>query len=78
MVKQVLIFKSSIKTVERKIFLMQLLKLNMPELFSPTVDLDDEDSIFRVETAGCSIDRLTNLLDSHNIRVDLLERFDIA
>ncbi|MNY62121.1 hypothetical protein EDF67_102452 [Sphingobacterium sp. JUb78] len=78
MVKQVLIFKSSIKTVESKIFLMQLLQLNMPEVFSPTVDLDDEDSIFRVETAGCSIDRLTNLLDSHNIRVDLLERFDVA
>lgn len=78
MVKQVLIFKSSIKTVESKIFLMQLLQLNMPEVFSPTVDLDDEDSILRVETAGCSVDQLTNLLQNHNIRVDLLECFDVV
>lgn len=75
MVKEVLIFKSSIKTIENKIFLMQLLQLNMPEVLAATVDLDDEDSIFRVETAGCSIDRLTNLLHNHDINVDLLGRF---
>lgn len=75
MVKEVLIFKSSIKTIENKIFLMQLLQLNMPEVLAATVDLDDEDSIFRVETAGCSIDRLTNLLNNHDINVDLLGRF---
>jgi len=78
MVRQVFIFKSSIKTLESKIFLMQLLQLNMPQVQCPTVDLDDEDSILRLEAESAAIEQLTNLLHNHNIRVDLLERFDIS
>jgi hypothetical protein len=75
MVRQVLIFKSSVKTNEKKNFLMQILKVNIPEVQSATLDLDDEDSIFRIETEGCSIDRLTSLLQIHDIKVDFLDRF---
>ena len=75
MVKQVLIFKSSVKTNEKKNFLMQILKVNMPEVQSATLDLDDEDSIFRIETEGCGMDRLISLLQIHDIKIDFLDRF---
>ncbi|UIR54869.1 hypothetical protein LZQ00_11325 [Sphingobacterium sp. SRCM116780] len=78
MIKQVLIFKSSVKTIGKKMFLMQILKIHMPEVQSATVDLDDEDAIFRVETEGCSVDLLINLLQKHDIKVDFLDRFVVA
>ncbi|MDR2274728.1 MAG: hypothetical protein LBF27_27725 [Sphingobacterium sp.] len=73
--KQVLIFKSSVRTKEKKSFLMQLLKVQLPQIQSATLDLDDEDAIFRVETEECSVDLLTALLHKHGIKVDFLDRF---
>lgn len=73
--KQILIFKSSVRTKEKKTFLMQLLKLHLPQIQSATLDLDDEDAIFRVETEECSVDLLTTLLHRHGIKVDFLDRF---
>lgn len=75
MVKQVIIFKSSIKTNEEKDFLMHILKVSMPEVQSATLDLDDEDSIFRVETDSCLIHKLKDFLQLHAIQVDFLDRF---
>ncbi|MDF2477881.1 MAG: hypothetical protein K0S24_3364 [Sphingobacterium sp.] len=76
--KQILIFKSSVRTKEKKTFLMQLLKLHLPQIQSATLDLDDEDAIFRVETEECSVDLLTTLLHRHGIKVDFLDRFVLA
>ncbi|GAA4169547.1 MULTISPECIES: hypothetical protein [Sphingobacterium] len=76
--KQILIFKSSVRTKEKKTFLMQLLKLHLPQVQSATLDLDDEDAIFRVETEECSVDLLTALLHKHGIKVDFLDRFVLA
>ncbi|WP_312192395.1 hypothetical protein [Sphingobacterium sp.] len=77
-VRQVLIFKSSVKTKDKKNFLMQLLRLHLPQIQAATVDLDDEDAIFRVETEECSVDLLTDLLRKHGIRIDFLDRFIVA
>ncbi|MDR3008355.1 MAG: hypothetical protein LBV59_10500 [Sphingobacterium sp.] len=77
-VRQVLIFKSSVKTKDKKNFLMQLVKTHLPQIQDATVDLDDEDAIFRVETEECSVDYLTNFLHGHGIQVDFLDRFVVA
>ncbi len=77
-VRQVLIFKSSVKTKDKKFFLMQLVKTHLPQIQDATVDLDDEDAIFRVETEECCIDYLTNFLQGHGIQVDFLDRFVVA
>jgi len=76
--RQVLIFKSSVKTKDKKSFLMQLLHAHLPQVQSATVDLDDEDSIFRVETEDCSVDLLTDFLRKHGIRIDFLARFIVV
>lgn len=54
---------------------MQLLKTQLPQILSATLDLNDEDAIFRVETEGCSVDLLTALLLNHGIKVEFLGRF---
>lgn len=77
-VRQVLIFKSSVKTKDKKNFLMQLVKTHLPQVQDATVDLDDEDSIFRFETEECCVDYLTNFLRSYGIQVDFLDRFVVA
>lgn len=77
-VRQVLIFKSSVKTKDKKHFLMQLVKTHLPQVQDATVDLDDEDAIFRFETEECCVDYLTNFLRSYGIQVDCLDRFVVA
>ena len=77
-VKQVLIFKSSVKTKSKKEFLMQLVKTHLPQVQDATVDLDDEDAIFRFETEECPIDYLTKFLHGYGIQVDFLDRFVVA
>jgi len=77
-VRQVMIFKSSVKTKDKKIFLMQLVKTHLPQVQDATVDLDDEDAIFRFETEECSIDYLTKFLYGYGIQVDFLDRFVVA
>jgi len=74
-VRQVLIFKSSVKTKDKKNFLMQLVKTHLPQIQGATVDLD---AIFRIETEECSIDYLTNFLHGHGIQVDFLDRFVVT
>jgi hypothetical protein len=77
-VRQVLIFKSSVKTKDKKNFLMQLVKTHLPQVQDATVDLDDEDAIFRFETEECCVDYLTNFLRSYGIQVDFMDRFVVA
>ncbi|HAK28750.1 hypothetical protein A9970_23435 [Sphingobacterium sp. UME9] len=77
-VRQVMIFKSSVKTKDKKNFLMQLVKTHLPQVQDATVDLDDEDAIFRFETEECCVDYLTNFLRSYGIQVDFLDRFVVA
>lgn len=75
---QIFIFKSSVRTKEKKMFLMQLLNHHLPGIQSATLDLDDEDAIFRVETVDGTLELLIDLLCTHDIKVDLLERFELA
>ncbi|GAA0886671.1 hypothetical protein GCM10009120_52700 [Sphingobacterium siyangense subsp. cladoniae] len=77
-VRQVMIFKSSVKTKDKKNFLMQLVKTHLPQVQDATVDIDDEDAIFRFETEECCFDYLTNFLRSYGIQVDFLDRFVMA
>ncbi|KKO89785.1 MULTISPECIES: hypothetical protein [Sphingobacterium] len=77
-VRQVLIFKSSVKTKDKKNFLMELVKTHLPQVQDATVDLDDEDAIFRFETEECSIDYLTHFLAGYGIQVDFLDCFVVA
>jgi len=76
--RQVLIFKSSVKTEDKKNFLMQLVKTHLPQVQDATVDLDDEDAIFRFETEECSVEYLTDFLQRYNIQVHFLDRFVVA
>lgn len=57
---------------------MQLVKTHLPQVQDATVDLDDEDAIFRFETEECSIDYLTKFLHGYGIQVDFLDRFVVA
>ncbi len=57
---------------------MQLVKTHLPQVQDATVDLDDEDAIFRFETEECSIDYLTKFLYCYGIQVDFLDRFVVA